>query len=170
MTIVKSSDLVLALKPFTRGLAFALFEGSLSPIDWGIREITGGKWNARCAAAARALIERLKPEILVLPDEAFPSRGQFGRASRLLNLIANHAVGQSVDVRRHSRADVRECFANVGAATRYEIAQTIAAQIPAFAHRLPPPRRNWDHEARRLHLFDAAALAMTCYASSTDED
>jgi hypothetical protein len=31
-------DLVLAIYPQTRGFAFVLFEGWLSPVDWGIHE------------------------------------------------------------------------------------------------------------------------------------
>jgi hypothetical protein len=160
-----SSELVLAIRPFTRGVAFVFAEGPLSPIDWGVTEIKGGKWNARCAAAARALIDHLKPDVVALPIETSSTGGLSGRAKRLLKLIGNHALGQSIDVVRYSRANVQACFENTGALTRYEIAQAIASQIPAFAHRLPPVRRTWDREAPRLYLFDAAALAMTYYAS-----
>ena len=57
----------------------------------------------------------------------------------------------------------------LGAVTRYEIAQAVASQVHAFAHRLPPVRRLWDHEDSRMYLFDAASLAMTCYASSSPD-
>ena len=169
MNQTNSSELVLAIRPFTKGLAFVFSEGPLSPIDWGFKEIRGAKWNARCAAAGRALLDHLKPEVLVIPKET-SSVGASGRAERLLNLLANHANGQAVEVCRYSRAEVRVCFSDVGAITRHEIAQAIASQIPAFAHRLPPARRNWNDESPRLYLFDAAALVMTHYANSSQSE
>ena len=69
MNQTNSSELVLAIRPFTKGLAFVFSEGPLSPIDWGFKEIRGAKWNARCAAAGRALLDYLKPEVLVIPKE-----------------------------------------------------------------------------------------------------
>ena len=170
MTGTNPSELVLAIRPFTKGLAYVFAEGPLSPIDWGAKEITGAKWHARCFAAARALMDHLKPDVLVLAKEEEPARGASGRAQRLLNLMANHAHGQSIEVCRYSRADVRACFADAGALTRHEIAEAIASQIPAFAHRLPPPRRNWDNESPRLYLFDAAALVMAHYCAKSDPD
>jgi len=33
--------LVLSIYPNTRGFAFVLFEGPLSPFDWGVKEVRG---------------------------------------------------------------------------------------------------------------------------------
>ena len=170
MTRAHRSELVLSIRPFSRGLAYVFAEGPLSPIDWGSKEITGANWQARCLAATRALMDHLKPDAVILAKEEDGQRGSAGRARRLLSLIANHASGQSVQVCRYSRADIRACFADVGAVTRHEIAEAIASQIPAFAHRLPPPRRNWDNESPRLYLFDAAALVMTHYCARPESD
>ena len=59
---------------------------------------------------------------------------------------------------------MKECFASVGAGTKYEIAKAIATQIPAFAHRLPRLRKIWMSEDPRQSLFDAAALGLTFFA------
>lgn len=162
--------IVLALRPFKRGVAFALFEDPLSPVDWGIKEIRGGKWNARCLAAVRALIERHRPEVLAIPLRAAAPAERSSRTERLLALIVNHAIGESMEIRRYSRDDIRACFAGVGAVTGYEIAQAIASQVHAFTHRLPPVRKTWANIDTRMYLFDAAALAMTYYASSSSEE
>jgi hypothetical protein len=155
---------VLALRPYRRGLAFIAFENPLSPIDWGMKEIRGGKWNARCVAAVRSLIERHHPGVLTIPTPTPAERGS--RTERLLALIANHAVGESLEIHRYSQSDVRRCFARVGAVTRYEIAQAIASQVHALSHRLPPVRNAWQRVDTRMYLFEAAALAMTYYGSS----
>jgi hypothetical protein len=164
------SALVLALRPFGRGFAFVLFESPLSPVDWGIKEIRGSKGNARCLAAVRGLIEKHPPEVIVIPAKSLVARQGSSRIERLLDLIVNHATGHSIEIRRYTEAGVRACFAGIGANTRYEIAQGIASQIPAFAHRLPPVRQTWDPIDSRMYLFDAAALAMTYYASTDPEN
>ena len=170
MSATKPGEIVLAIRPFTKGLAYVFAEGPLSPIDWGAKEITGAKWHARCLAAARALMDHLKPDVLVLAKEEQSVRGASGRAQRMLNLMANHAIGQSMEVRRYTRADVKACFQDVGAVSRREIAEAIASQIPAFAYRVPSPRRNWDNESPQLYLFDAAALVMAHYRARPDPD
>jgi hypothetical protein len=163
MTGARRSELVLAVYPFTRGFAFTLFEGPLSPIDWGVKDIRGRQKNALALDAAKQLIEHLQPDIVVLQD----SSGSHGRRSerihRLHRLIASHAEGQAIEVHRYSRKDIRKCFKETGAVTRYEIAQAIASQIHALGHRLPPVRKIWKSEDARMGLFDAASLVMTFY-------
>jgi Holliday junction resolvasome RuvABC endonuclease subunit len=166
----KHSELVLAIQPFTRGYAFVLFEGPLSPIDWGIKEVRGSNRNARCLAAAETLMARMRPDILALEDfdGSFARRSR--RIKRLQSLIANQAIGQSIDVRHYARECIRDCFKGVGAVTRYEIAQAIAAQVQAFQNRLPPVRRLWEPEDPRMALFDAASLVLTHYCALGSSD
>jgi hypothetical protein len=158
-----SKDLVLALHPFTRGLAFVLFEAPLSPFDWGVKDVRGKQKNARMLELARKLIERHQPDVLVLEECSGPHSRRAQEVRRLLKLIANHAVGQSLEVHTYARTSIRECFKAVGATTRYEIAQAIASQIDAFGHQLPPLRKVWMSEDVRMGLFDAASLVMTFY-------
>jgi len=172
MTRVQS-ELVLAIHPFTRGYAFALFEGPLSPIDWGIKDIRGGNKNSRSFDAAKALIARTHPDVVVLEDYAGSLVRRSRRIKRLQSLIASHASAESLDWRHYARDVVRDCFKRVGAVTRYEIAQAIAAQVAAFESKLPPVRKLWEPEDPRMALFDAASLALTHYCvsgSSGQED
>ena len=166
MTGERHSELVLAIHPFVKGFAFALFEAPLSPIDWGIKEIRGGDWNARCLGAAQGLMERTRPDVLAFKDYADARVRRSRRIQRLRRLIVNHATGQSIEVRRYSREQIRACFEGVGAVTRYEIAQAIAGQVHAFGHRLPKVRKIWEPEDPRMYLFDAVALALTHYSAS----
>jgi hypothetical protein len=163
MSRAESKRLVLALHPFTRGLAFALFEAPLSPIDWSIKDVRGKQKNARMLEAAKKLIEQHQPDVLVLEECVGPHTRRGGDVRRLLKLIANHGVGQSIEVHTYARASIRECFRAVGATTRYEIAQAIASQIAAFGHQLPPLRKLWMSEDVRMGLFDAVSLVMTFY-------
>lgn len=163
MSGLRHRDLVLAVHPFTRGIAFTLFEGPLSPIDWGVKDIRGRQKNVASLEAIKRLIERLQPDILVLQDLAGPSERRSQRVRRLQRLIEIYAQAEALEVHRYTREDIRECFKEAGASTRYEIAQAIASQVHAFGHRLPPVRKIWKSEDARMGLFDAASLVMTFY-------
>jgi len=86
-----------------------------------------------------------------------------------LDHFATHLGGdvvvttEYVDLVQFQKSAVKEYFAPVGAATKYEIAQVIANQIPAFAHRIPPFRKAWMSADPRQYLFDAAALGILFY-------
>ena len=167
MSPARRRDLVLAVHPFTRGVAYTLFEGPLSPVDWGVKSIKGKQKNALALEATKQLIERLQPDVLVLQDLSGPNVHRAERIRRLQHLIASHAEGQSIEVHRYRRREIQECFKPVGAVTRYEIAQAIASQVHAFGHRLPPKRNIWDAEDVRMSLFDAASLVMTFYCQTS---
>jgi hypothetical protein len=172
MTANDRSELVLAIHPFARGFAFALFEAPLSPVDWGIKEILGAKRNARCLAAVRTLTTRLRPGVVVFEDVSHSTAKRSRRIKRLKSLIVNYLSGQSTEVHNYGRAHIRACFASVGAVTRREIAEAIAAQLPAFEARLPRVRKTWESEDPKMALFNAASVALTHYyvAGLTGDD
>lgn len=157
-------DLLLAIVPNTRGIAFAYFEGPLSPVDWGVKEARGRGKNCQSLAAVRNLVEHLQPDVLILDDYTAAHARRTERIRRLQQLIAAYAAAQAIGVVRYTRDDVRATFAPAGAVTRYEIAQLIAGQVHAFSFRLPPVRKLWMSEDRRMALFDASALAITHFA------
>jgi hypothetical protein len=68
MTTPKRYELVLAIYVTKRGLAFVLFEGSLSPVDWGSTRRPGDEKNDQCLTLAVALMRRYQPDVLVLQD------------------------------------------------------------------------------------------------------
>ena len=163
MSWAGSRELVLSVCPFTRGVSYTLFEGPLSPVDWGVRDIRGGAKNARALEATTQLIAHLQPDVIVLEDFSDPVSRRSKRIRRLQRLIKNHAEGEAIDVHYYTRRNIRDCFKSCGAVTRYEIAQAIAARVHAFGHQLPPSRKLWNSEDARMTLFDAASLAMTFY-------
>ena len=158
----EKDGLVLTLYPNARGFAFALFEGQFSPIDWGISEVAkrGGR-TAACLRRLSILIDRYRPNCLVLRDGLSSSKP----TQALLQAAEELAERKSVRGCRLSRQDIRRTFARVGSPTRYAIAKVIAGEVPAFAPLLPPPRKIWNGEDRRMGLFDAASLAFAYFAA-----
>lgn len=156
-------NLVLAIYPSVRGFAFVVFEGSLSPADWGIKELRGRQKNRRCLLAIATLFARYRPDVLVLQDMSPAGTRRAVRLRELNAGIEEMANDQGIAVFRFSRAQVRQAFAPYGATTKHSIAEIIVKHVPAFERFLPPPRKLWMNEDTRMSLFDAAALALTFF-------
>ena len=162
-------QLVLAVYPTPRGFAYALFEAPLSPVDWGVREFIGPEKNTRTLEAVSRLCKAVHPDTLVIEDGVTASSKRSLRVQRLLGLIGALAETENITLVRYSRKAIRETFHHPSI-TRQEIAQAIAAYIPALADRLPPMRKLWRSEDPRLWLFDAASLALTYYAREIEDE
>src|SRR6266702_8886292 len=151
-------DLVLAIYPQSRGFAFALFEGWLAPVDWGVQEVRGRDKNARCLKRIASLFALHAPDVLVLQDMSEHGTRRAPRIQELNRRIAELAERRGILVRIYSRAQVIEYFAHRGATTKQKIAETIAKQIPALDLYVPPARKPWMSEDARMGIFEAAAL------------
>ena len=153
--------LVLAIYLNTRGFAFVIFESSLSPVDWGVKEVRGLRRYARSLGKVVAILDRWQPDVLVLQDTS--SRGTL-RTRRII--ILNAAISKLAEPRgmalyAYSRADVWAAFRDVGVTNKQDLARVVARHNPAFERFVPPPRKPWKSEDARMGIFEAAALALT---------
>lgn len=165
MTYEFHQNLVLSVYPTSRGYAFVLFEGPLNPYDWGIKEIRKKQKNEHTLESIQELINRYRPAYLIIEDHTEKGSRRSSRIRRLYRMLIHLAESEQVEVFRYSQKAIRNCFESVGARSKYEIAQAIARQIPAFAHRMPKLRKIWMSEDPRQSLFDAAALGIVFYES-----
>lgn len=169
MTDAHPQNLVLAIYPFSRGFAFVYFEGPESPFDWGVKEIKEKRRNAKTFAAIKKLIDRYRPAMLVIENTANGGSRRSSRIRKLYRMLVHLAAAEYIDVYRCERRDAERFFASIGATRKHEVARAIAAQIPAFAHRLPPLRKAWVGEDPRQSLFDAVALALVYYRQTATD-
>jgi hypothetical protein len=163
MSCEKWDGLVLSIYLTARGFAYAVFEAPLSPIDWGAKTLVGPRKNPRCLERILSLVEQYQPDTLVIQECSEKDSERSARIRRLYRTTEALARSHTIDVHRYSRSQIRQCFAKLGATTKYEIAHAISKLIPAFAHRLPPVRRTWMSEDPRMSLFDAASLTFTFF-------
>lgn len=164
---MSSSDypLVLAVQPYTRGFAFTLFEAPHSPVDWGLKVIRDGDRNALSIAALEKLIKVWRPDILLLMERAKERSSPSDRVLELRALIEKMAINLGLPVQRYSRDEIRKTFTCSGSLSRYHMAQELSKDIPALSEQLPPPRKVWDPEDPRMHIFDAAGLTRAYFAA-----
>ena len=163
--MMRRYQLVLGIYPTRRGMAFVLFEGPQSPIDWGHarrRHVTDDDY---CLNKTRSLFAR-QPDVLVLQDTSWTGTRRSARVAYLNNSIFELAEAETFPVCTFSRERVRAAFSHLSSPTRYAIAEHIARNIPAFEHHLPPPRKRWLPENDRMGVFDAAALVLTYFHSA----
>ena len=154
--------LVLSFFFNTNGFGYAVFEGVVAPVDWGIKEV---EKKADYYEQARLILHLFDPTVIVLQDCA----GALSRCTdfirRLVAKVAALAKKKGIRVVRYSRADIRTCFAYYGARSKDEIAREIAKLLPEFERLVPRMRGAWRREHYRMVLFDALALATTYYAN-----
>lgn len=158
---------MLGIYPNTRGFGFALFEGTLAPIDWGVFETRGNDINRRCLQRIAVLLNHQEPDFLVLQDMSEGGTLRERRIRDLNEAIFVLAETQGVRTASFSRKQVRQCFGHE-LVSKHMIAEIIGKRIPVFARLVPPMRRPWKSEHARMGLFDAAALVLTFYQSQTE--
>ncbi|UYN96062.1 MAG: hypothetical protein KIT25_03715 [Enhydrobacter sp.] len=164
MKYAAQDELVLALFPASKDLAFVYFEAPLSPIDWGLKHLRSKDKNAQALAIVERLCNAMRPDVVVIEECVLSKSRRDPRIKRLYSLIAIYAHTENIPLACYSRKTVMKTLSESGAVTKRQIAQMIASNIPAFARHLPGPRKPWNAEDRRLALFDAAALALTYFA------
>ncbi|MGO8754729.1 MAG: hypothetical protein ACLQHK_05810 [Gallionellaceae bacterium] len=163
MTRANSHYLVLSIYPTSRGYAFVLFEGPLNVYDWGMKEIRKNRKNEATLKSISGLIERYRPEHILMEDYNEPGSRRSSRIKKLYRMITDLAESECIGMSYIPHDSILTCFASVEAKTKHEIAKAIAQQIPALAHRLPRLRKIWMSEDPRQSLFDAAALGVVFY-------
>lgn len=155
--------LVLSVHPTPRGFGWVLFESPLAPVDWGIASAKLGR-QTRITNRFERLLDRYEPAELLLEEFDRGAKKRTGRIVLLCRAMVNLAQVRGISVEFYDRETIAACFAQIGAKTRYEIAQAVAQRIEVFRRRLPRKRTiatDWDV---RQSLFDAAALAITHFA------
>jgi Holliday junction resolvasome RuvABC endonuclease subunit len=152
--------LTMSLYVNSRGFAFVLFEGTLSPYDWGMFEIRGTKKHQLVMDKVTSLLRRYVPDVLVMQDTGPEGTRRVNRLAELNSALGSLARELGIPIFTYSRADVYGAFRSMGFANKQMLAALIAKHIPAFERHVPPPRKPWMSEDARMGLFDAAALAL----------
>jgi len=151
-------DLVLAFYPHARGFSYVVLEGPLSLVDWGMSDIPAKRKTPMCLRRLSFLLDQYRPDAVVIRQISQ------GRLTRLSDAITAFVKSRRIIIAVVTRDRIREAFAYLGSPTRYAIVRAIAKQIPVLAPYVPPVRKIWNGEDRRMGLFDAAALALTFLA------
>lgn len=158
----KGTKTVLALYPNQLGFGFALMENALTPKDYRI-VVSRPMSNKYLLKRIQELITFYEPEIVVLEDTSRLISRKSRRVQNLIQDIVRYAKEQNITVAQYSRSQIREVFGNFNAKSKYQIAATIAQNIPILKHRLRPQRKIFEAEPYSTGIFDSISLAVTHY-------
>jgi Holliday junction resolvasome RuvABC endonuclease subunit len=152
---------IFAIDPTHKGFGYAVFELPFRLVDWGLARITGDK-HAGAITQFEKLIDRFRPDALVLEDAEAPGSRRHPRVRRLIDALVKLARERGIAVYTVARSAVLKCFSTADEpATKYSIAERLAEHFPDLQSKLPPPRKLWQSEDERMSIFDALALAVT---------
>ena len=151
---------ILAIAPLSRGLGYAVMEGSNNLVASGNKVILRDK-NAKALAWVNRFIQFYQPDVLVLPNVTAADTRRAARIKTLHRKIVAWAGKKKVKVRLVSVTQVRTQLLGQPKGTKFAVAKTLAEKFPmALGHRLPPKRRPWMSEDPRMDIFDAVGLAV----------
>ncbi len=85
----------------------------------------------------------------------------FDLSERQIMQMRTSASVRGICVAVHSRSDVKEAFAHLGAVDRYETAQALVRLFDVLRQLLPRRRRAWETTNDRMGIFNAAAVVLT---------
>jgi len=161
------TKIVLGLHPSSRGFGWALFEDTLSLLDWGTVDIRRDK-NAIALSRIELLLDRHRPAVLAMERHDVVGARRSRRIRRLYFAIVKCAEARDISVECYSRAEISSSRHLEGARTREEIAAAVADRLNVLRPRLPKPRQIWISERSGMSLFCAAACALTYFARLDD--
>ena len=160
----------LAIFPSREGFGWTVFDGPVSPVDWGVsmaarKAGTPDEKNARVMKRVESLMKEYRPGAVAL--EAFEGAGtrRSMRIKRFCRSVVALAAVHGIQVRVIHRDQIARCFASSRAKTRHAVATVVASFLPEIRRRLPQKRRAWDTEFPDMALFNAAALLLVHYAN-----
>ncbi len=156
--------IVLGLHPSSRGFGWALFEDTLSLLDWGTVDIRRDK-NAIALSRIESLLDKHRPKVLAMErhDDIAVRRSQ--RIRRLYLAVMKCAEIRNVRVWCYTRAEISSSRYLKGARTRDEVAVAVADCLSVLRPRLPKPKQIWVGERSAAALFCAAACALTYFGA-----
>jgi hypothetical protein len=163
MSSLRKYALTMSLYLNSRGFAFVLFEGTLSPYDWGVFDVRGPQKDRRVVDRVRRLLHQYVPDVLVMQDTSPEGTQRVSRLALLNRELATLAQELGMPVFTYSRDEIYRGFSYIGFVNKQMLAELIAKHIPAFERHVPPPRKPWMSEDGRMGLFDAAALALVFF-------
>jgi hypothetical protein len=151
---------VLAIDPVEDRMGFVLLEGDERLVDWGITAIgRSGDLGERMVRFLH-LIDRYLPNVLVLEDWRRRECRRCRRLRRLLRDAARLAEGRGLETFAVRQTDVHTFFTGLNPNTKETRARAIVTHFPELRVWLPPHRKPWMREDRRLAIFDAAAFGL----------
>ncbi|THD60763.1 hypothetical protein [Phenylobacterium sp.] len=150
----------LGVHPNGGGFGWVVCEGPFKLVGSGLHKPIRGDLHLSSMRHFAQLVARYQPGELVIETVESGAHPRSERSKRLARAMLDEAADRGMWVEEIPRAAVKVAFAAVRAQTREEIAEAVARHYPDLKLRLPPKRKLWACEDRRMAIFGAAAAVV----------
>jgi len=156
---------VLALEFVSTICAFAVLEGPERLVEWGTRGITSEVSDFLSKLEREVL--RYRPDVIVVEDAGLSRKGK--RVQDHLAWVEQWAADHDHQWQSVARPELQDWGAHLG--TNKELrASALSELFPELQSLVPPPRKIWQAEAKRLSVFVAIERALCFYESGSKRD
>jgi hypothetical protein len=140
-----------------RRFGFVVIENSIV-LDSGIRMCDRSELDNCLGQGFNRILKTYNPSALIV-------RGASGihvnpRRRKVAAAIKREIKQHNVEWISITPATIRRYFRRYNAATKYQMAQSVASLLPELAWKLPRSRKPWETEHHRMSIFDAAAVVI----------
>jgi hypothetical protein len=148
----------LAIDVRARRFAFVVVENFMV-LDSGTRMCDRPHFDNCLGQGLDRILKTFHPSVLIV-------RGANGvhvnaRREKVAAAIKRRTKAQGIDTISIRPSTIRRYFRRYNAATKYQIAKSVATLFPELAWKLPRARKPWETEHYRMSIFDAAAVVVT---------
>lgn len=152
---------IFTIDPTTKGFGYVVFEQPFRLVEWGLTRVVGDK-NVGAAIKFEKLLDRFRPDVVVLEDACASGSRRSPRVRQLLETVELVAQERGIEVSTVARTVMLDHFAtDDDRATKHSVARRLVGHFPELAVHLPPPRQPWQSQDERMAIFDALAFAVT---------
>lgn len=148
------TERVLSIFPLRLGFSYAVLEGGMRLVDWGVARL-GRQNDTEFRRRVAAMIDGSRPSIVVCEDASNSRRGD--KARRRVEIAIEAAGFGGVSVKLASTDDVRIALGLGNKASKQEVVDQLVRRFPELRWRAPS-NRIWQRDPK-MNLFEAVALA-----------
>ena len=163
---------MLAIFIRSQRFGFAVLDGQMSLLDWGIVFYQRNN-SVRVAAATRKMVSLLTlfaPFVVVVGRARLSNVRNTSGVRSIFKSIRREASIRFIPLHVIKQADVRNAFRDFHAKSKDEVASVLVRMFPKILWKLPPKRKIWKAGHPRMPMFDAVALAVAYWHRYGERD
>jgi hypothetical protein len=138
-----------------RRFGFVVIENSIV-LDSGIRMCDKSEFDNCLGQGFDRILMTYKPSALIIRETSGVHANP--RKRNVTAAIKRRTRQHHVEVISIRPTAIRRYFVRYNAATKYQMAESVAMLFPELAWKLPRNRKPWETEHHRMSIFDAAAV------------
>jgi hypothetical protein len=163
---------ILALEIRPRFTGFVVLQPPSRLLDFGMRKHSASEDELPRIAAKKmsALLDLHQPSLIVVRTRKVLAAGARRKVDAILRVVRREARKRSIRLHAIRASCTRDLFLSHQCTSKDQRAALIARKFPELSWKLPPKRKKWKSEDRRMAVFDAAATVLAFMNRSPPTD